>query len=52
MMYILLVLTMFVLYLIVLHKPRLDTTSEGDLLLWYYNRFYERTFVVLIKNKK
>ena len=52
MIYVLLVLTMFSLYLIVLHKPRLDKTSEGDLLLWYYNRFYERTFVILIKNKK
>lgn len=52
MTYILLVLTTFSLYFVVMHRPRLDKTSEGDLLLWYYNKYYERTFVVLIKNNK
>jgi hypothetical protein len=52
MMYILLLLTTFSLYFIVMHKPRLDKTSEGDLLLWLYNRNYERVFIVLIKNKR
>lgn len=50
--YILLVLTTFSLYFIVMHRPRLDKTAEGDLLLWIYNRNYERVFIVLIKNKR
>lgn len=52
MIYVLLVLIASIAYFIVLHKPRLDRTSEGDILLWYYNKYYERTFIILIKNKK
>ena len=52
MTYILLVLTTFSLYFIVMHKPRLDKTANRDLLLWFYNRNYERVFIVLIKNKR
>lgn len=42
-----LVLMSLIAYLVVMHRPRLDMTSEGDILLWFYNRNYERTFFIL-----
>ncbi len=47
----LLVLMSLIAYLMVMHKPRLDRTREGDILLWFYNRNYERTFFILFKHK-
>lgn len=52
MMYVLLVLIASIAYFVVMHRPRLDRTEEGSLLLWFYNKYYERTFIILIKNKK
>ena len=52
MMYFLLILITSIAYFVVMHRPRLDKTAEGDLLLWIYNRNYERVFIVLIKNKR
>ena len=28
-------------------KPRFDVTTNRDVLLWYYNRERERTFILL-----
>ena len=47
--YILLVLTTFSLYFIVMHKPRLDKTANGSIILWVNNKYYDRVFIIIKK---
>ena len=49
MMYFLLILITSIAYFVVMHRPRLDKTANGSIILWVNNKYYDRVFIIIKK---